>query len=62
MIDPWLGFLLAAGTPGDVVARLNAATEKVLALPAVRERFAPQALSGARARNHAELTRPTRCV
>lgn len=44
VLDQWLGLLVPAGTPGEVVARLNAATDKVLALPAVRERFAPQGL------------------
>jgi tripartite-type tricarboxylate transporter receptor subunit TctC len=34
------GVLAPAGTPGDIVNRLNAATQKVLALPATRERFA----------------------
>ena len=43
-LDQWLGFLVPTGTPADVVKRLNAATAKVLALPAVQERFAPQGL------------------
>ncbi|HVJ25643.1 MAG TPA: tripartite tricarboxylate transporter substrate binding protein [Burkholderiales bacterium] len=43
-LDQWLGLLVPAGTPGDVVRRLNAATAKALALPAVQERFAPQGL------------------
>ncbi|HKU46546.1 MAG TPA: tripartite tricarboxylate transporter substrate binding protein [Burkholderiales bacterium] len=43
-LDQWLGFLVPAGTPADVVRRLNAATAKVLAIPAVQERFAPQGL------------------
>ena len=43
-IDQWLGLLVPAGTPREVIARLNAATAKALALPAVRERFAPQGL------------------
>ena len=43
-LDQWLGLLVPAGTPGDVVRRLNAATAKVLTLPAVQERFAPQGL------------------
>ena len=33
-----------AGAPGEVVSRLNAATEKALQLPVVRERLAPQGL------------------
>jgi tripartite-type tricarboxylate transporter receptor subunit TctC len=44
VLDQWLGFLLPAGTSADVVRRLNAATDKVLAQGAVRERFAPQGL------------------
>ena len=44
VLDQWLGLLVPAGTPAEVVRRLNAATQKVLAQPAVRERFAPQAL------------------
>jgi tripartite-type tricarboxylate transporter receptor subunit TctC len=43
-LDQWLGFLVPANTPGDVVRRLNAATAKVLAAPAVQERLAPQGL------------------
>lgn len=43
-LDQWLGLLVPAGTPGDVVRRLNAAAAKALALPAVQERFAPQGL------------------
>jgi tripartite-type tricarboxylate transporter receptor subunit TctC len=43
-LDQWLGLLVPAGTPADVVRRLNAATGKALALPAVQERFAPQGL------------------
>jgi tripartite-type tricarboxylate transporter receptor subunit TctC len=44
VLDQWLGLLVPAGTPAEVVRRLNAAADKVLAQPAVRERFAPQAL------------------
>ena len=44
VLDQWLGFFVPAGTPAEVVARLNAAVAKVLAQPAMRERFAPQAL------------------
>jgi tripartite-type tricarboxylate transporter receptor subunit TctC len=44
LLDQWLGFLVPAGTPADVIKRLNAATDKILALPAVRERLAPQGL------------------
>jgi len=43
-LDQWLGFFVPAGTPADVVARLNAATGRILAQPAIRERIAPQGL------------------
>ena len=43
-LDQWLGFFVPAGTPADVVARLNAATGRILAHPAIRERIAPQGL------------------
>jgi tripartite-type tricarboxylate transporter receptor subunit TctC len=43
-LDQWLGFFVPAGTPADVVTRLNAATAKILAQPAIRERIAPQGL------------------
>lgn len=36
----WFGLLMPAGTPKDVVARLNAETLKVLRMPDVREKFA----------------------
>lgn len=38
----WNGLLAPAGTPADVVARLNEELKKVLALPAVQERFGAQ--------------------
>ncbi len=44
LLDQWLGFLVPAGTPADAIKRLNAATDKVLALPAIRERLGPQGL------------------
>jgi tripartite-type tricarboxylate transporter receptor subunit TctC len=44
LLDQWLGFLVPAGTPPDIIKRLNAATDKILAQPAIRERFAPQGL------------------
>lgn len=43
-LDQWLGFFVPAGTPAEVVARLNAATARILAQPAIRERIAPQGL------------------
>lgn len=44
LLDQWLGFLVPAGTPPDIIKRLNAATDKILAQPAIRERLAPQGL------------------
>jgi tripartite-type tricarboxylate transporter receptor subunit TctC len=44
VLDQWLGLLVPAGTPPEVVRRLNAAVDKVLAQAAVRERLAPQGL------------------
>jgi tripartite-type tricarboxylate transporter receptor subunit TctC len=38
----WNGLLAPAGTPPDVVARLSDELKKVLALPAVQERFGAQ--------------------
>jgi tripartite-type tricarboxylate transporter receptor subunit TctC len=39
-VEDWVGFAVKSGTPDDVVARLNAAINKVLAKPKVREAFA----------------------
>ena len=36
----WIGLLAPAGTPRDIIQRLNAAVAKVLALPEVRQRIA----------------------
>jgi tripartite-type tricarboxylate transporter receptor subunit TctC len=38
----WFGIMVPAGTPKDVVARLNAEVRKIMALPDVRERFDQQ--------------------
>ncbi len=43
IIQDWVGLLVKAGTPNETVARLNAAINKVLALPNVREAFAKMA-------------------
>lgn len=37
--DSWIGLLAPAGTPKADIERLNAATNKVLAEPAIQERF-----------------------
>lgn len=38
-ITAWGGYIAPAGTPGPVVARLNAELNKVIASPAIRERW-----------------------
>ena len=40
----WNGMLVPANTPRDIIDRLHAETQKAMALPAVREKFAPQGL------------------
>ncbi len=59
VLDQWLGLLVPAGTPPAVVARLNAAAGRILAEPAVRERFALQGLEavGGSAEQFAKLYR-----
>jgi tripartite-type tricarboxylate transporter receptor subunit TctC len=42
--ESWVGLLAPAKTPPELVARLNAETQKVLAAAEVRERFAEQGL------------------
>jgi tripartite-type tricarboxylate transporter receptor subunit TctC len=37
IIQDWFGFLVKSGTPNDVIVRLNAAVNKALATPRVRE-------------------------
>jgi tripartite-type tricarboxylate transporter receptor subunit TctC len=44
VIDQWLGLLVPAGTPKEVVQRLNASAAKALQAPAIREKLAPQGL------------------
>jgi tripartite-type tricarboxylate transporter receptor subunit TctC len=36
-MGPWLGFLAPAGTPADIVAKLNAAFDAAMAEPSVKE-------------------------
>jgi tripartite-type tricarboxylate transporter receptor subunit TctC len=38
----WFGFVAPTGVPADIVARLNAESQKALAMPAVRESLAKQ--------------------
>jgi tripartite-type tricarboxylate transporter receptor subunit TctC len=44
VFDQWLAFLAPAGTPADIVARLNAESVKILAMPEVRDPLAQQGL------------------
>ena len=43
-VGTWWGLLAPAGTPDAVVAKLNAAMRKAVALPQTKERFAPLGL------------------
>jgi tripartite-type tricarboxylate transporter receptor subunit TctC len=38
-VEDWIGFAVKAGTPGDIVGKLNVALNKALAKPKVREAF-----------------------
>lgn len=38
-VSAWFGLVAPAGTPKDVIEKLNAAVNQVLAMPSVRERF-----------------------
>jgi tripartite-type tricarboxylate transporter receptor subunit TctC len=44
LIEQWLGVFVPAGTPADIVARLNAEIGKALAEASIRERYASAAL------------------
>jgi len=44
LIEQWLGVFMPAGTPPEIVARLNAEIGKALAEPSIRERYAQAAL------------------
>ena len=44
VIEQWLAVFVPAGTPADIVARLNAEISKALAEPGIRERYAQAAL------------------
>jgi tripartite-type tricarboxylate transporter receptor subunit TctC len=43
-ISAWLGILAPAGTPKEIVSKLNAEINKILQMPDVRERLAASAL------------------
>ena len=51
VIQDWVGFAVKSGTPDEIVARLNAAINKALAKPNVREAFAR--IGGRARRRHA---------
>ena len=40
VVEDWVGFAVKTGTPDDIVIRLNAAINRALAQPSVREAFA----------------------
>ncbi len=44
VVDTWYGIYAPAGTPGDVIARLNAEFNALLQLPEIREALAKQGL------------------
>src|SRR5262249_22678193 len=43
-IDTWYGLVAPAGTPKDVIAKLNAETVRVLALPELKEKTRSQGI------------------
>jgi tripartite-type tricarboxylate transporter receptor subunit TctC len=43
----WNGLLAPAGTPPEVIARLNAELKKALALPEVKDKFEAQGFAAA---------------
>jgi tripartite-type tricarboxylate transporter receptor subunit TctC len=59
VIEQWLGVFLPAGTPADIVARLNAEIGKALGDAGIRERYASAALEpvGGSAESLARLLR-----
>ena len=59
VIEQWLGVLVPAGTPGEIVARLNAEINKALADPVLRESYFQTALEpvGGTAEQFAKLMR-----
>jgi len=46
-VTVWFGLVAPAGTPRDVVQKLNAETVRILAMPDVRERFLAQGVEPA---------------
>ena len=41
-VNTWFGFVAPAGTPPDVVAKLNAEFNRIFASPAAKEKLGPQ--------------------
>ena len=48
--DLWYGMLAPAGTPAEIVARINADMRKALALPEVKTALSPRAWRSCRVR------------
>jgi tripartite-type tricarboxylate transporter receptor subunit TctC len=46
-VTSWYGLMVPAGTPGEIITRLNTAASKALAHPEVKKRFAPTDLEPA---------------
>ena len=44
VVESWFGLVATAGTPGEVISRLNADTVRGMNQPEVRERLAGQGL------------------
>jgi tripartite-type tricarboxylate transporter receptor subunit TctC len=44
-VSIWLGLFAPAGTPGEIVARINAEVNKVLQLPDIREKLSGAAIA-----------------
>ena len=59
VIEQWLGIFVPAGTPADIVTRLNTEIGKALVEPAIRERYAQAAMEpvGGTAADFARLLR-----
>ena len=59
-VNTWFGFITVAGTPAEVVARLNGEINRILALPAVREKLLAQGFDLAPAQPPAAFARTIR--
>ena len=45
IVEPWFGFVAAAGTPGEIVTKLNQAFNQALQSQKVRDRFRDMGLT-----------------